>query len=49
MVWLTFTVAILAGIPSILAIRKTTERQWEITKRPGEKVLEGHDFEGANQ
>jgi MFS family permease len=49
MVWLTFTVAILAGIPSILAIRKTRERQWGIKKRPGEKVLEGHDFEGANQ
>jgi len=47
-VWLTFTVAILAGIPSILAIRKTTGRQWEIKNGPGEKVLNGHDFEGAN-
>ena len=47
-VWLTFTVAVLAGIPSILAIRKTTGRQWEIKNGPGEKVLNGHDFEGAN-
>jgi len=47
-VWLTFTVAILAGIPSILAIRKTTGRQWEIKNGPGEKVLNGRDFKGAN-
>jgi hypothetical protein len=47
-VWLTFTGAILAGIPSILAIRQTRERQWEIKNVPGEKVLNGHDFEGAN-
>jgi MFS family permease len=48
MVWLTFIGAILAGIPSILAIRKTTERQREIKNERGEKVLNGHDFEGAN-
>jgi sugar phosphate permease len=47
-VWLTFTGAILAGIPSILAIRKSTEKQWEIKNGPGEKALIGHDFEGAN-
>jgi MFS family permease len=29
-VWLTFTGAILAGIPPVLAIRKASERQWEI-------------------
>jgi MFS family permease len=28
MVWLTFTGAMLAGIPAILAIRKPTERRW---------------------
>jgi hypothetical protein len=48
MVWLTFIGAILAAIPSILAIRKTTERQREIKNERGEKVLNGHDFEGAN-
>jgi hypothetical protein len=29
-VWLTFTGTILAGIPPVLAIRKASERQWEI-------------------
>jgi cyanate permease len=29
-VWLTFTGAMLAGIPGILAIKKASERQWEI-------------------
>jgi MFS family permease len=48
MVWLTFTGAILAGVPAILAIRKTRERQWGIKNGPGEKVLNAHDFEGAN-
>jgi cyanate permease len=47
-VWVTFTGAILVAIPSILAIRKTRERQWEIKNGLGEKVLDGHDFEGAN-
>jgi sugar phosphate permease len=47
-VWLTFTGAILAGIPSVLAIRKAAGRQWEIKDDPGAKVLSGHDFEGAN-
>jgi hypothetical protein len=32
----------------ILAIRKTTERQWEIKNEAGEKILNGGDFEGAN-
>jgi cyanate permease len=47
-VWLTFAGAILTGIPVILAIKRSTERQWEIKDGPEEKVLNGRDFEGAN-
>ena len=47
-VWLTFTGAILAGVPAILAIRKHAERRWPLKNGLGDKAREGCHARGAH-